>query len=256
MQRDHVGNVPYGGTGIFECTNPGQVALTFDDGPWKYTEDIIDELDKYNFKATFFITGNNLFLGRQIDDKQTEWPALLREMHRRGHQLGSHSWTHQHLDRVNHTERVREMVYNEMALRNVLGLVPTYMRLPYGGPRSRDVVDDLDDLGYHVVQWSVDTKDYLHNSEDKIRESLAIFDEAVSREGDGSYIVLCHDIREWTARALVPAMLEMLADRGYEAVTVGECLDDPSEFWYRDPNEKKDDELVSERERARVFQTV
>ncbi|KAI1773663.1 carbohydrate esterase family 4 protein [Hypoxylon cercidicola] len=235
MLRDHVGEVQYGGTGIFKCTNPGQIALTFDDGPWQYTEDIIEQFGKYDFKATFFITGNNLYLGRQIDDERTEYPALLRKMHRRGHQLASHTWTHQHLDIINHTERVKEILYNEMALRNVLGLVPTYMRLPYGGPRRPDVMEDLNDLGYHIIQWNVDTKDYLHNSEDKMRASIAIFDEAIGRDGEGSYIVLCHDIREWTAKLLVPAMLEIIADRGYEAVTVGECLNDPSEFWYRDP---------------------
>ncbi|KAI6087196.1 carbohydrate esterase family 4 protein [Hypoxylon rubiginosum] len=240
MARDHLGNVPYGGTGVFSCAHPGQVALTFDDGPWQYTSAIADALESYGFRATFFVTGNNLLLHRQVDDERTPWPALLRDLRRRGHQLGSHTWTHQHLDIVNHTERVREMVYNEMALRNALGDgVPTYMRLPYGGPRSQEVKDDLADLGYHVIQYNVDTKDYLHNSEEEIEESIAVFEEAIDPDGKGSYIVLCHDIREWTARRLVPAMLEILAGRGYEGVTVGECLDDPEEFWYRDPEKKK-----------------
>ncbi|KAI1401151.1 carbohydrate esterase family 4 protein [Hypoxylon fuscum] len=236
MSRDKVGGVPYGGRGIFKCNNPGQIALTFDDGPWEYTESILEELDKYSFKATFFVVGHNLMLGRHIDDEDTEWPGLLRRMHESGHQLGSHSWTHQHLDRINHTERANELVYNEMALRNVLGLVPTYMRLPYGGPRTQDVMADLADLGYHNIMFNVDTKDFQHDAADEIQTSIDMFDNAVREDGTGSYIVLAHDIKEWTAKKLVPAMLKTLVDRGYKAVTVGKCLNDPPEFWYRDPS--------------------
>ncbi|KAI0156670.1 carbohydrate esterase family 4 protein [Hypoxylon sp. FL1284] len=239
MPRDRVGNVPYGGPGITECANPGQIALTFDDGPWLYTKEVLDELDKYNVKATFFVTGKNRFLNRQIDDESTEWPDMVRDIYGRGHQIGAHTWTHPHMEQINRTERVAEMVYNEMALRNVLGVVPTYMRLPYGGPLSEEVVADVDGLGYHMVQWNVDTKDYSHDSEADISTSIAMFDEAIGRNGTGSYIVLSHDVHEWTAKMLVTAMLDMVAARGYEAVTVGDCLNDPREFWYRSP--EKDD---------------
>ncbi|KAI2609155.1 carbohydrate esterase family 4 protein [Hypoxylon sp. NC1633] len=236
MTRPHVGHVPYGGSGIIRtCANPGQVALTFDDGPWVWTERIMDELEKYRSRGTFFITGHNLLLGRKIDDDETVYPELLRDMRKRGHQIGSHTWTHQHLGKISHAARVHEMVYNEMALRNVLGVVPTYMRPPYAEWRDRDVRADLDDLGYHIVMYNIDTKDFLHNGRDDIQASIDTFEDAVSKEGDGSYVVLCHDIREWTAKKLVPAMLRTIRERGYEAVTLGECLNDPEEFWYRDP---------------------
>ncbi|KAI0378728.1 hypothetical protein F5Y04DRAFT_261458 [Hypomontagnella monticulosa] len=166
-------------------------------------------------------------------------------MVRRGHQVGSHTWTHPHLDMLSSEERVRQMVWNEMALRNVLGVVPTYMRPPYGEWRDLGVRGDLDRLGYHVVMYDVDTKDYMHNSEDGIKDSIAVFDRAVADGGNGSYIVLCHDIREWTALRLVPAMLRILGERGYRAVTVGECLGDPERFWYRDP-----------RARARIVEEI
>ncbi|KAI2636294.1 carbohydrate esterase family 4 protein [Hypomontagnella submonticulosa] len=238
MPRPHRGSVPYAGDStIFTCTQPGQVALTFDDGPWHYTARIMDLLERHGARGTFFVTGHNLFLHRRMDDESGPYPDLLRAMVRRGHQVGSHTWTHPHLGAVGSEERVNQMVWNEMALRNVLGVVPTYMRPPYGEWRDASVRRDLDALGYHVVMYDVDTKDYKHNSEESIEDSIAVFESAVREDGNASYIVLCHDIREWTALRLVPAMLRILGERGYRAVTVGECLGDPERLWYRDPEE-------------------
>jgi chitin deacetylase len=59
IQRVKFGSVPYGGsqvTGIKDCTTKGVIALTFDDGPSTYTRDLLDLLDRYNAKATFFIS--------------------------------------------------------------------------------------------------------------------------------------------------------------------------------------------------------
>ncbi|KAI1409525.1 carbohydrate esterase family 4 protein [Hypoxylon sp. FL1857] len=234
MPRRRPGTVPYG-QAIFTCANVGQIALAFDDGPSNWTRHIIEELDKHNVKATFFIMGNNQGSDQRIDDESSEWPALLREMHYKGHQLASHTWTHKHLEQIGRDGLLEEMVYNEMAFRNVLGLVPTYMRPPYGEWRDDAVRARLDELGYHIVMYNVDTKDYEHNGPDAIQASVDIFDDAVAPAANGSYLVLAHDIHEWTALKLLPAMLRTIQLRGYEAVTVGECLNDEWTNWYRDP---------------------
>ncbi|KAI0103115.1 carbohydrate esterase family 4 protein [Hypoxylon sp. NC0597] len=237
MPRPRPGAVPYG-QAIFTCANSGQIALAFDDGPSNWTRGIVEELDRHNIKATFFITGNNPRRGQRIDDETSEWPGLLREMHSKGHQLASHTWTHKRLEQIGREAVFAEMVYNEMAFRNVLGLAPTYMRPPYGVWFDREVQTDLDTLGYHIVMYNVDTKDYAHDDRDAIQVSVDIFNNAVSADGKGTYIVLVHDIHEWTARKLLPAMLGTIAERGYRAVTVGECLNDEGANWYRDPAAK------------------
>ncbi|KAI1105629.1 carbohydrate esterase family 4 protein [Jackrogersella minutella] len=236
LPRPKKGPVPYG-KAIFQCAKQGQIALAFDDGPSDWTEQIVDLLDAHGFKATFFMTGDSpLLQHRRIDDPASPYPDLLRRMHMAGHQLASHTWTHAHLDRIGRDDVAREMVYNEMAFRNALGLVPTYMRPPYGVWRDEAVNGQLAELGYHVVMYNIDTKDYLHNDRDGIQESVDIFNDAVQPHANGSYIVLAHDVREWTALKLVPAMVKTILVRGYEAVTIGECLDDEDwTNWYRDP---------------------
>ncbi len=56
IARPVLGSVPYGGAGIYDCVVPGDVAFTFDDGPYSYTADLLDKLKVYNAKATFFIS--------------------------------------------------------------------------------------------------------------------------------------------------------------------------------------------------------
>ncbi|KAI1477331.1 carbohydrate esterase family 4 protein [Daldinia eschscholtzii] len=233
MSRPHIGDVPYG-QAIFSCANPGQVALTFDDGPYFWTSQIVDLLDDLNIKATFFVTGNNLDINRRID-KDQEYQYLLWRMRLSGHQIASHSWTHRHLEDIGREGRFQEMVYNEMALRTATGAPPSYMRPPYGEWRDADEMRDLGALGYHVIMYNLDTKDYKHDTERDIDVSIGRFNDALREDGHGSYIILAHDVHKWTALKLVPAMVNTIISRGYKAVTVGECLNDDEFNWYRDP---------------------
>ncbi len=89
-------------------------------------------------------------------------------------------------------------------------------------------------MGYHVVNWDVDTKDYANNSPDMIYAAEDNFAGAVA--GDpriSSYLVLSHDVHENTAYRLVEFMLQTVQERGFRAVTVGDCLGDEPQNWYR-----------------------
>jgi peptidoglycan/xylan/chitin deacetylase (PgdA/CDA1 family) len=191
-------------------------------------------LDKYSIKATFFITGNNLGKGR-IDDPSTPWPAILGRMYSSGHQLASHTWTHQDLTAVNATIRQQQVVYNEMAFRNLFGFFPTYIRPPYATCTSASgCLGDLTALGYHIVNFNIDTKDYLYNTADLIQTSKNTFSSAVSSTSAGNaYIELSHDTQYQTAINLTEHMITVARSRGYRLVTVGECLGDAKENWYR-----------------------
>lgn len=129
------------------------MALTFDDGPYIYTSHILDLLDQYNAKATFFITGNNINKGH-IDDTSLAWPALIKRMYDGGHQIASHTWSHSDLCKITSAQRKNEMWKNEMALRNIIGVIPTYMRPPYSSCTEECGCEaDLEELGYHITHF-------------------------------------------------------------------------------------------------------
>lgn len=235
IPRTHIGKAAYGPDIIRSCTIPGTVALTYDDGPGLYTEELLDLLDRYNAKVTFFITGVNNAKG-PIDDPDLPWESLIHRMHNSGHQIASHTWSHQDLSVVSHDQLREQMFKNEAAFRNIMGSFPTYMRPPYSrcGPEN-GCLQELGALGYHVVLFDIDTKDYSHDSPERIQISKETFDNALNgaKASEKSWLVISHDVHEQTVRNLTEHMLKRLLKDGYRPVTVGECLDDPKEFWYR-----------------------
>jgi peptidoglycan/xylan/chitin deacetylase (PgdA/CDA1 family) len=233
IARPKIGSVPYGSL-IQECTRPGLMALTFDDGPYYYTDDILDRLDDLEVPATFFLAGNNRAKGR-IDDEDNGWAPMVRRIHAAGHHIGSHTWTHRDLDAVNASVRRTELIYNEMVIRNILGFFPTYARAPFlSCTRSTGCLGLFGELGYHVTDINVDTKDFEFDDPALIQNAKDRFDALVSRDAaSNSYIVLAHDVQRQTVTNLTQYMVETARDRGYRLVTLGECLGDPRDNWYR-----------------------
>ncbi|KAK7751312.1 hypothetical protein SLS62_006718 [Diatrype stigma] len=233
IERTKVGDVPYGGVGIYDCENDGDIAITFDDGPYEYTEDLLDLLAQYEAKATFFITGTNLHKGK-LNDPALPWASIIQRMAAEGHQIASHTWSHENFSAMSDTQARDQMIYNEIALNDILGYIPTYMRPPYS--ICEDYCQDmLADLGYHVIYFDLDTEGYLHSDPSLIQESKDIWDDAV--EGTDacttSYLEIEHDIHEQVVHNLTEYLVASLFRNGYRSVTVGQCLGDDPANWYR-----------------------
>ncbi|KAL3422773.1 polysaccharide deacetylase [Phlyctema vagabunda] len=229
IPRPHIGSVPYGVT-ITSCTAPGVVALTFDDGPSRYTRDLLDLLDSFNAKSTFFVTGLN-GEPQGIDDCATEDPALIQRIYNSGHQLAHHTWNHPSLNGLSDTDFNNEMYWNEMALRNILGVIPTYMRPPY--LECDDAcLSRMAGLGYHVVSTDLDTQDWQYQTPETAQTSKDIYSAGINAR-PSSAIVLAHDIHFQTVYNLTRHMLETTVAAGYTFATVGTCLGDAPENWYR-----------------------
>ncbi|KAF6801224.1 polysaccharide deacetylase [Colletotrichum sojae] len=232
IARPKIGSVPYG-TPIYHCERYGDIALTFDDGPYIYTEDLLNKLKAYNAKATFYITGNNLGKGK-INDPTTNWPALIKRMVAEGHQIASHTWSHQRLTTVSAEKFRNQMIYNEIAFADLLGYFPTYMRPPYS---ACDATCEgfLNDLGYHITYFNLDTEGYLHDSANLIQTSKDIWDTKVEGKNpaNNKWLQIEHDPVYQTVYNLTDHMLESLFRNGFKSVTVGDCLNDPKENWYR-----------------------
>jgi peptidoglycan/xylan/chitin deacetylase (PgdA/CDA1 family) len=225
------GSVPYGGSGIYSCEKEGTVAITYDDGPYIYTDEVLNKFNAAGFKATFFITGNNIGKGA-IDEK---WSAVIKRMEAEGHQVASHTWSHQDLSLITETQVYDQMVKNEMAIRNILGKYPTYMRPPYSS--CTGVCQTvLQKLGYVISYFDLDTDDYNNLTPEKIENAKNNFRNSVNaaNPASDSRLAIGHDIHELTALNLTVTMIETLQARGFKGVTMGECMNDPEANWYRD----------------------
>ncbi|KAK7193611.1 hypothetical protein DPSP01_000163 [Paraphaeosphaeria sporulosa] len=240
VARPKLGNVDYGNGGLYSCTEPGTVAITYDDGPYIYTDYVLDLFEKYNMKATFFITGINNGKGA-IDDASTQWPAVISKMYAAGHQVASHTWSHQDLSAITQEQRINQMVHNEMAIRNIIQKFPTYMRPPYSScDEPSGCWKDMQDLGYVVTYFDIDTDDYDNDDPNKIQNAKNNFNKYFQTDNVATdkFLSIEHDIHEQTAHNLTEYMLKIIQDKGYRGVTVGECLGDPAANWYRSSSGK------------------
>lgn len=201
-----------------------RIALTFDDGPSSvYTREILDVLNKYNAKATFFV------VGYQLSQSKGE---ILRQMISAGHEIGNHSATHpSSLTTLSEEALLEEITdVNERIYELTGGYVCTLLRPP-GGHIDKATADKLyaGGIRMHTILWDADTRDWESNAEYKngtISREEAIANAkalALSQVKDGS-ILLMHDIKEITPD-LLEELLETLANDGYEFVTVSELFD-------------------------------
>lgn len=169
-----------------------------------------------------------------INDPETPWPGLIHRMVDEGHQVASHTWSHQNLTELHETEVKKQMYYNEIALADILGFFPTYMRPPHSMSDERtDSI--LADLGYHIIYYNINTLAYEYLTPETIQMSKDIWDEDSERVHDDSRSVLLveHDPIEQTVHNLTRYILDSIQEKGWKPVTVGECLGDPKELWYR-----------------------
>jgi hypothetical protein len=125
------------------------------------------------------------------------------------------------------------LTYPTQALRNIIGVIPTYMRPPYSScTLACGCEADMAELGYHIAYFDLDTQDYLHDSPDLIQASKDLVDQAArGSPRDGNFLAIGHDIHPQTVYNLTEHVLLSLAPKKF--VALGECLGDPRGNWYR-----------------------
>ncbi|KAL8952454.1 MAG: hypothetical protein Q9222_001645 [Ikaeria aurantiellina] len=229
--RPLLGSVSYDDD-IYDCTQNEVVALTYDDGPYLYTNQLLDVLKSYGFKATFFMTGNNLHKG-PIDETEP-YPTIIKRMIAEGHQVASHTWSHYSLSNITSDVRKQQMVKNERAIANIIGKYPTYMRPPYSQcDQKSGCWADMKALGYHRVYFDLDTQDYLNPN--TIQNSKDIVKQILGTVGANDYLSIQHDIVQQSVANLTTYYFDLIKSKGWKGVTAGECLGDAPANWYRTP---------------------
>ncbi|KAG0319764.1 hypothetical protein BGZ97_001499 [Linnemannia gamsii] len=213
-----------GATIISRCTVPDTVALTYDDGPFMYTDTLLDILEEKGVKATFFILGDS-------NSRLSDYKEMVQRAHREGHQIASHTWSHKDLSMMDSQQIREEMTELDHAIENLLGVKPVYMRPPFGG-LSTTAKKTLASMGYNIVLWNHDTNDWRHPSD--VNENLIPIRQAVSSGDTQGHIILMHDVIEKTVTELTLQAIELVRSKGFRMVTVGECLGKPKSAWYRE----------------------
>lgn len=189
-----------------ETPDPGKpmVALTFDDGPSKKTERILDVLEQYGAHATFFVVGIQL----------EKFPEIVKRASDLGCEIGNHTYNHKNLTKISPDE-MREQIngVNRLVL-EATGKEPALVRPPYGAGIKDETVKA--NVAYPLIMWTIDTLDW------STRDTQSTL-EAIRKDVKDGSIVLMHDLYDPTAAA-VETIVPELIEQGYQLVTVSEMF--------------------------------
>ena len=180
------------------------VALTFDDGPSSFTEEIIDLLQKYDYNATFFVLGNKLNLN---------YKDILKKSIKNGNEIGVHGYSHRSFTKMRQATMEEEITKTKKYIKNLTGYESTLVRPPYGNITK--TIKNYN-LGPYIL-WNNDTLDW------KLRDANKISSRLINSIEDKS-IILMHDTYLTTFKAL-EIILPYLKENNYVVTTVSKIYE-------------------------------
>lgn len=179
-----------------------KVALTFDDGPGLYTDELLEALRERGVKATFFVIGKNIE-GRE---------QTIQTMYQDGHLIGNHTYSHAELTKISCAAALEELERTNALLEQLTGEKPEFVRPPYG--EWNEMLGSKAEM--ISVMWDVDPLDWKYQNCDRVADCVLSDVE----EGD---IILLHDIYRSSVYAAIE-IVDALLEEGYEFVTVDELI--------------------------------
>lgn len=183
-----------------------KISISFD-AAWgdEFTEDILDTLDKYNVKATFFL------VGFWVD----KYPHQVKEIYKRGHEIGNHSSTHPNMSTLSREGMEKEILTTDKKVFDLINEKPILFRPPFGDYND-NLIQVCRDNGYYTIQWDIDSLDW------KELGVQAVVDKVTRNIGNGS-IVLFHNNAKYISEYL-PLVIERLQAMNFEIVPISELI--------------------------------
>lgn len=191
------------------CVDTGEkkdIAISFD-ASWgaDNTIKILDTLDKYHIKATFFL------VGIWVD----HYPDMVKEISKRGNEIGNHSNKHPDMTKVSKDRMLQEISVNDAKIAAITGTIPKLFRCP-GGAYNNSVIEAVESTGHYCIQWDVDSIDWKGQGAD------LEYNRIIKKTKPGS-IILCHNDAKYTPNNL-PRIIEKLQSEGYNFVKISDLI--------------------------------
>lgn len=177
---------------------PDEVALTFDDGPSRFTSGILDILNQYDVGATFFLVGSCI----------PENESLVQRIHQNGYSIGNHSYGHPPFATLKKERQLEEILLTNQRIEVITGEKVTLFRPPYGS-MNNTTLNVVGESTMKIVLWNKDTEDW------KVKNDQELVQYAKQHITGGS-IVLFHE-KQRTVDAL-PEIIEFIQNKGLKLV--------------------------------------
>ncbi|MBP3894751.1 MAG: polysaccharide deacetylase family protein [Atopobiaceae bacterium] len=196
----------------FDAPETKTVYLTFDDGPSANTQPVLDILDRYGIKATFFVTNIN-----------PEYQDMIRECYRRGHTIGMHTYSHDYAQVYASLDAYwQDLGMISDIVREQIGYVPCFIRFPGGSSNTisanyttgimSELSQEVVAAGYQYYDWDASCGDGAEHTAEELVEAT----KADTAYGYQSIVFLAHDGAEKQATVeALPSIIEYFQSEGY-----------------------------------------
>ena len=185
-----------------EVSEKPKIAITFDDGPSVYTEELLDGLKDRGVKATFFVIGKSA----------VSYPDIVKRESNEGHLVGNHTYNHVEITKIGDEKAREEIEKTNTVLKEMLGKEIEYVRPPFGAWQKK-LEQEMNVL---PVMWSIDPLDWTTENVDEIVNKVV----TEAKEND---IILLHDCYQSSVQAAL-RIIDILQKEGFEFVTADELL--------------------------------
>jgi peptidoglycan-N-acetylglucosamine deacetylase len=189
------------------------VYLTFDDGPENFSVDILALLEKYHFKATFFMLDGNI----------KRYPAAVKKMVQLGEGVGLHGVTHD-VKKFYASEQsvLAEMEQDQKTLQSITGVDSFLIRTPYGSApyMTQEYKKAVADHGFLMWDWSVDSRDWYFRDSRFVSSIIAQLKQQSGH--NHPIVILMHEQRQTLAN--LPKLLDYLSEQHYDCKALSSAM--------------------------------
>ncbi|MDQ6600264.1 hypothetical protein E2K98_09530 [Bacillus salipaludis] len=189
------------------------IYLTFDDGPESFSEDILAVLEKYHYKATFFMLDGNI----------KRYPHAVKKMVKLGESIGIHGVTHNvKLFYASEKSVLGELNKTQYSLKTITGEDSHLIRTPYGSYpyMTKEEKQAVSKSGYRMWDWNIDSQDWYYRDERFVKNVIQQLKQKSKQKGP--IVILMHEKRE-TLKHL-PKLLDYLSKHGYESKALDDSM--------------------------------
>ncbi|KXN67245.1 carbohydrate esterase family 4 protein [Conidiobolus coronatus NRRL 28638] len=219
---------------FFSCKKPGQLALTFDDGPSPYTGNLLNILNDKNIKASFHFTTDYLNVPYVA--------AYVQQAQNDGHLIGIMSKTpikNIKLDDEAHFNGLKKL---QSDIETITNQKPSYLTLPYEASYPKDLIEKYESMGFTVTSHNLDSEDYNNSSQPYLSFKKQL--DAIVPPAKGSFISLQHDTAPKSVNE-TNKIIDLALDKGYKLVRLDECVGKYSESSNSGKGDKKSNQSNS-----------
>lgn len=168
-------------------------------------DSILETLKNNNVHITFFMVG----------DWVDKYPEVVKKINEAGHEIGSHSNTHPHVNKLSAEKNLEEINLSVAKIQKITGQKTNIYRAPYG-EYNNTVIKTAEENGYYTIQWNLDTLDYKGLTGEQMWNRL-------KNKLENGAIILSHNGTKHTADSL-DMLIKNIKSRGYEIITVSQLI--------------------------------